>query len=147
MGHVVAHAAVAPRDSLHEQAVFVDQRGGHAVNLQLDDPLDRLAAQQLRRPRAELLQLLDAVGVLDGEHRHAVLDLQQFAHRLVADPLRGAVGRDQLGMGRFKLLEPLHELVVFAVADLRRGGDVVEVIMTANLVAKAGDLGCSNSRS
>ncbi len=70
-----------------------------------------------------------------------MLDLPQLAHRLVADPLRGAVGRDQLGMGRFKLLEPLHELVVFAVADLRRGGDVVQIVVTADFLAKRGDLG------
>ena len=112
VGHVVAHAAVAAGDARDQQAVFIDQRHGHAVDLQLDDPLDRLAGQQLGGPRAEILQLLEAVGVLDREHRHAMLDLRQFADRLVADPLRGAVGRDQLGMGRFKLLEPLQELVV-----------------------------------
>ena len=46
-----------------------------------------------------------------------MLDLLQLADRLVADALRGAVGRDQLGMRRLELLEPLEELVVVAVAD------------------------------
>ncbi len=66
-----------------------------------------------------------------------MLDLRQFADRLIADPLRGAVGRDQLGMGRFKLLEPLQELVVVAVADLRRRLDIVLQVVVADLVAEA----------
>ncbi len=44
--HVVACAAVAAGDAAGEQTVFVDQRHGHAVHLQLDDPFDRLASQQ-----------------------------------------------------------------------------------------------------
>ena len=34
-----------------QQAVFIDQRHGHAVDLQLDDPLDRLAGKQLGGPQ------------------------------------------------------------------------------------------------
>ena len=45
VGHVVAHAAVPAGDPRDQQAVFIDQRHGHAVDLQLDDPLDRLAGQ------------------------------------------------------------------------------------------------------
>ena len=37
-----------------------------------------------------------------------MLDLLQALDRLVADALRGAVGRDQLGMLGLELLEPLE---------------------------------------
>ena len=97
---------VTPRD---QQPVLVDQRDGHAIDLQLDHPLDRLARQQLGDALAVLLQLLDAVGVVDREHRHAMLDLAEPFDRLVADPLRGAVGRDQIGMLGLQLLEPLDQ--------------------------------------
>ena len=64
----------------------------------------------------------------------------EFADRPLADALRGAVGRDQLRMLRFKRLEPLHQPIVFEIADLRRRLDVVFLIVMANLLAEFFDL-------
>ena len=91
-------SAVAARQRTSQLAALVDQRDRHAVDLQFDDPFERLARQQFRDTLAVLAQLLDAVGVVDRQHRDAVLDLLQIRHRLIADPLRRAVGRDQLRM-------------------------------------------------
>ena len=74
---VVAGPAVAAGRAADQQAVFVDDGDRHAVDLQLHDPLDRLAAQQLVHARAEFSQLLGAVRVVDREHRHAVRDRRQ----------------------------------------------------------------------
>ena len=100
VGDVVADAAVAAGDAPDQQSLFIDQRDGHAVDLQFDHPLDRLAVEQLGRPLAVTLQFLDAVGIVDREHRHPMGDLPQPFDGLVADALRGAVRRDQLGMRR-----------------------------------------------
>ena len=67
--------------------------------------------------------------------------LRQLLDRLVADALRGAVGRDQFGVLGLQLLEPLHQAVVFQVADFGRRLDVVLVVVVADLVAKRGDFG------
>ena len=44
-------------------------------------------------------------------------------------------------MCRLKLLKALDELVVLAVADLGCGGDVIKMIVMADLLAKGGDFG------
>ena len=137
---VVADAAVAARRRLLEPAVFISGRDRHAVDLELDDPLDFLAGEQLFGPLAVCLQLLDAVGVVDREHRHPMRDRMQLRDRAIADPLRGAVGRDQLGMLRFELLEPLEQPIVLSIVNLGRRLDVVFVIVMADLLAELFDL-------
>jgi hypothetical protein len=55
---------------------------------------------------------------------------------LASDPLRGAVGGDELGK---LLLQPPklpHELVVLGVGDLRLVQDVVAVVVMVDLLAK-----------
>ena len=69
---------------------------------------------------ANFLQVLDAVGIVDREHRHAMLHLPQPGDGLFADALRGAVGRDQLGVAGLQLLQPLDEPIVLRIADFRR---------------------------
>jgi hypothetical protein len=54
--------------------------------------------------------------------------------------LRWTVRSDELRMLCFKLLEILHELIVFTIGDLRSVPNVVEVIMTTNLVSEFFDL-------
>ena len=68
-------------------------------------------------------------------------DLRKFRHRLVADPLRRAVRRDQLRMLGLELLQPLQQPVVLPIADLRRRLDVILGVVTADLFAKLLDLG------
>ena len=46
-------------------------------------------------------QFFDAVPVIDREHRDAMRDRFEMRNRLIADPLRGAVGRDEIGMLAF----------------------------------------------
>ncbi len=68
-----------------------------------------------------------------------MLDRREALDRLVADALRGAVGRDQLGMLGFELLEPLDEPVVLAVGDFRGRLDVVLPVVVADFLAEPGD--------
>ena len=139
MRHVIPDAAVAPRRAAHQQSVLVDQRDGHSIDLQFHHPLDLLARQQLLRPLAELPQFVDAVGVFDREHGHAVRYLLQSRDRLIADPPRGAVGRGQFRVFGLERLQPLHEAVVVQVADFRRGLDVVLLIVVTDLLSEPVD--------
>ena len=102
VGDVVAHHGIAPRGRQREPARVVGERHGHAVDFQLQHPLDRRGDARLGE---ELLhsfsphgEIVGAVRVVDRQHRHAVADRLQLGHRFVADPLRGAVGRDEVGM-------------------------------------------------
>ena len=74
------------------------------------------------------------VGVVDREHRPRVGDRAEAVDRLAADALRGAVGRDEIGMSGFEFAQLREELVVFAVGDGRRGVDVVATVVLANFV-------------
>ena len=136
MGYVVADSSVAAHGAADQQTVFVRHAHCHAVDLQFDDPLDRLARQEFGHPRAELAQLVGVVRVFDRQHRHPMLDLGQFADRLIADPLRGAVGRDVVGMLLFQALELGHQAIVVEIADLGRGEHVVLAVVKTDLLAQ-----------
>ena len=59
---------------------------------------------------------------------------------LPADALRGRIGRDQLGMLSFELLQLVHELVELGVGDLRIVEHVVAVFVVPNFIAQRFDL-------
>ena len=137
--HVVADPAVAAGRPLHEQTVLIAQSHGHAVDFQLDDPLDRLARQQLGRLLGVGSELFEIVGVIDRQHRHAMLDRIEFVDRGVADASRRTVGRRQLRINRFELPQSIEQLVVLAVRDRRRGEHIVAAIVLADLAAESLD--------
>ena len=106
---------IAPGNAVHKPAVFINERNCHAVNFQFHDPLDFFARQEFTNALAELFQLLNAVRILDGQHGHAMFDLLEPFDRLVAHALRGAVGRDQIGMVGLQLFQPLDQQIVLAI--------------------------------
>jgi hypothetical protein len=61
--------------------------------------------------------------------------LGKALRRSSADTLCGTVGGDQLGMGFFQFLEFFDKEVVLAIRDLRSIVDVIELLMTSNLVS------------
>ena len=98
MRDVIARLSVAACQTTPQLPIFVEQRDRHTVDLQFDDPFGRLAIEQLRDPRRIFPQVVHAVRVFDRQHRHAMIDLFQFGNRLIANPLRRTVGRNQLRM-------------------------------------------------
>ena len=66
-------------------------------------------------------------------------DRAEALDRLPADPLRGAVGADQLGVLLLQPLQALQQAVELAVADRGRGLDVVEVVVALDLLAQRFD--------
>ena len=144
MGDVVSHLAVASGCPLGKPAILVGQRHRHAVDLQLQHPLDRLIAPQLLgragRPGG---QVALGVGVVHREHRADMPHRGQLIDGRIANPLRGALGRDQIGMRRFKLPQLLKQPVVVEVADDGRRLDVVAAIVFADLLPQPLDPGGS----
>ena len=55
----------------------------------------------------------------------------------IANPLRGALGRDQLRVRRLKLPQLLEQQIVVKVADDRRSLDVVAAIVFADLLPQS----------
>jgi len=70
-----------------------------------------------------------------------VFDLFEPFDGLVADPLRGTVGRDQLGMRGLELLQPLDQPVVLKVGNLRGRFHVILPVVAADLFTEPGDFG------
>src|SRR5262249_23014884 len=86
-----------------------------------------------------LAQLVGVVGVVDGQHRDTMPHFLEAGDGLSADALRGTVGRDEVGVGGFELLEFVEKAVELAVGNLRPGLDIVEVVMTVDLAAQVFD--------
>jgi hypothetical protein len=66
-------------------------------------------------------------------------ELRPAVAGLVADALRRAVGRDQLGELLFQLAQLAVQQVVLLVADLGPGLDVIEMIVAADEVPQLQD--------
>ncbi len=115
-------------------------RAALAGRFQLGCDCEQLGIDGLIRPAGPFAKVGRVVGVVDREHRPRVGDRAKTLDRLATHALRGAIGRDELGMRRLQLLQFIEELVVFAIGDRRRGIDVVPPVVLANLVAKCGDM-------
>ena len=139
VGDVVAGDAVAAGRGPREPAAVVGERHGDAVDLQFEHPVDPLLGKEFPHAVAPPEQVVAGIGVLDRQHRQPVPDGGEFGHGLAADPLRRAVGRDEVGVLRLEGLELRDEPVVLEVADLRRRLDVVLAVVPPDLVAEPGD--------
>ena len=124
---VLAGRAVAARRALDELAVLVAQADRQAVDLGLAAERDLgvglevgLALQAAAQPVEEALQLLVGEGIVERQHRPAVADLGEGRGRRRRHPLRRAVHVDELREARLDRLQPLAQLVVVGVGDLRR---------------------------
>ncbi len=67
-------------------------------------------------------------------------DFDKALARFAANPLRGRVGRDQLGMSRLELLQLVHHAIEFRVADLRIVEHVIAILVMPDLFAQSFDL-------
>ena len=138
-GDVLADAAVTAGGAAHEAAARVEQRHAQAVDLRLADVGEALAGQHPADARLELAQIVGAGGVVEREHRDAVLDRLKGLDRRPRHPLGRAVGGDQVGELRLQGLELPHERVVLRVRDLGTRLDVVEVVVVVNALAQLSD--------
>jgi hypothetical protein len=144
LGHVLADAAVTARERADQPTVLVAQRSRHPVELGFHRPDQLRAVLELQEAEDALLEvthLLLLEQAVDREHRHFVRDLLEgLAVRQGGPhaPCRAVLG----GQVRMRALE-LHQLaeqcVVLGVRDRRRGLDVVEAFVSAELRGQLGD--------
>ena len=131
---IVAGNAIAAGGAAGEQAVLKPQADRNAVGLRLDDPLERLAGQELLNADNELAHLRLRVGVVEAHHRHRVPDRLEAVDRRAADALAGGVGCAELRVGRLEIEQLAVKLVVVAVADRRLRLNIISPVMPANLL-------------
>ena len=140
-GDVLARGAVPPGQALDEDPVPVDERRGDPVELRLHVPRELLPFLEAEEPMhlgGEVPRLLGAPQALYGEHRDRVTDLVEAVPlgQRRADPLGGALGRDERGMLRLELLELTEERVVLGIRDLDAALVVVELVVPEDLPAQ-----------
>ena len=116
------------------------QRQRHAVELQFADVVDVFAAAEFVHAPFPVAQFVFAVGVVERQHRRGVRHFDESLARLAADALGGRIGRDQFWDARFQILQLLHQLVEFDVADLGIVENVIEILVVANFLAQRFDL-------
>ena len=134
---VVALLAVSPRGAQGQRAVLVAQAHGHAVDLQFDRVgVFPLRTQQVADAAVEVPDLLIVVRVPDGEHGHGVADDGKGSGGRPPDALGGRVGGDQVGVGRFQVLQFGHQHVVVVIADDRVVEYEVPVIVRPDFPAQ-----------
>ena len=59
-----------------------------------------------------IAQIVDAIGIFDGEHGHAMFDLLEPLDGPLAHALGWTIGRDQIRVLGLKLFQPLHQAIV-----------------------------------
>jgi hypothetical protein len=142
-GDVLAHPAVAPRRALDQHALLVAQRGRQTVDLRLGGVEHRLAgqAQEAADAGVELGRLVVGKGVVEAQHRHAVLDRRELLGPRGADPQGRRVFADQLGEAGLDVQVAALEGVVLGVGDRRGVLLVIAQVVGGQLVGQPRQLG------
>ncbi len=135
--HVVAAGAVAAGHGTHQPSVFVGERDGRAVELQLADVLRPLGL--LLDAGQELVELLQRVGIAQREHREAVFDRTEFGGDVAPDPHGGGVGIGVFGVRLLQILQLAHHPVEVEVRYLGCIVDVVFPVVVVELSAQLFD--------
>ena len=134
---VVALLAVPPRGAQGQRAVLVAQAHGHAVDFQFDRVgVLPVRTQQVADAAVEVPDLLIVVRVADGEHGHGVPDDGKGRGGRTPDALGGRIGGNQVGVGRFQVLQLGHQHVVVVIADDRIVEYEVPVIVRPDFPAQ-----------
>ena len=137
VGDVVSLDSVAAGQALDQNAVLVDQRQGHSVDLVFDGVFERFVLfEQLEDASIELVQFLVREGVFDREHRHPVRDCLEPFDRFATDLVCRAVGAVVFGMSLFERLQFAHHPVVLDVGCPGGRFDVVQPVELSNRLAE-----------
>src|SRR4029077_1581323 len=139
-GDVFADGTVATGDAADQFATLVVQGQRHAVELQFANIVNIFAAAELVDATLPGAELVFAVGIVQRKHGRGMRRFENPFARLAADALRGRVGRDQVGVIGFQLLQLIHELVELGVRNFRRVEDVVQIFVAADFFPKRFDL-------
>ncbi len=97
----------------------------------------RREVEMLDRKRGEAEDLvLELMDVLDGKHRHEVIDLHKAFEWSAANSLCRGVGLGERWVSRFEFFELPHESVILGIGDLWFSFLVVELIVVLEFCAE-----------
>jgi hypothetical protein len=131
--HVVAPGAVAAREGLYQQAVFVGERDGRAVEFEFGDQL-RFARFALDAGD-EFVQLVERIGVAQREHREAVFHAPELGGRVAAHPQRRRRGVGPFGMLGLQPLQLAHQGVELEIGYFGVVFNVIFVVVVVEFTA------------
>ena len=129
--------AVSACRAADQTSVVVGQRDAEAVDLQLRHAPRR---RQVRAPplctRSSNALSSSSLRVVQAEHRRNVRHRLEPLNRPPGHPLGRRIGRDEIRMRRFELLELVEQAIELFVGDFGGVLNVVELLVTANRVTK-----------
>ena len=115
--HQLASLAITTGEGFHQLPVFVTQRQGKAIHLQLSGVLQIRARNQSEQLSFPGPKLLLCVGIIQAEHGYRMTSLLKSVHRRCAHAQRRTVGIRQLRMRRFEGPQLPLQCVVFGIRD------------------------------
>ena len=137
VGDVLAGHAVATGRGTYQQAIFVKQADGNAIDLGLAAVDNRgITVQTLLDAGLEVHQIFLVEHLGQGHHRHGMTHLHETAQRRTTNPLGRRIGGDELGILRLKLLQLREQAVVFHIGNFRSIEGVIQKIVVADLPAQ-----------
>ena len=119
---------------------FIVRGHRQPIHLQFGYVLVCLSLQQIAHAAVKIAQFAFVERIVQAQHRRAVLHLHEPFARLSADSLRRRIGRDQVRMLRFEILQPAHQRIVLGIGDLRLVQHVIQPLVTLQFFAQAPDL-------
>ena len=133
MGDVVAAVTVAAGDRADEATALIGEGKGDPVDLGLHHEVDLAGPEGLLEPLAESPEIPLVVGIVQREHRLAVVALLETLGPVVADPqLRPRV---LLVLG-LQLAQAGHQFVELEVGDLRGVLAAIQLLMLRDQAAQ-----------
>ena len=142
--HVFARGAVAARGRLHEQAVFIAQVDGQAIEFHFGSVVDfcTVKVQAFAYAAVEVDDIVIGKTIVQRQHRHRVRDLLELRQGRRAHAQGGRIRRPEFRMSRFQRLQFDKQLVVLGVGN----GGIVEHVVGVQMPIELGSE-CQNAGS
>ena len=142
--HVFARGAIAARGGLHEQAIFIAQVDGQAIEFHFGSVVDfcTVKVQAFAHAAVEVDDIVIGETIVQRQHRHRVRDLLELRQRRRAHAQGGRIRCPEFGMSRFQRLQFDKQLVVLGVGN----GGIVEHVVGVQMPIELGSE-CQNAGS
>ena len=141
-GDIFAPDAVAPGDAAEQEAVFVGEAEGHAVDFEFSDVTEIFAWEFAADAGFELPEFVFGVGVVQAEHRDVVDNGGKGFTQVGADALGGGIGADEVGVFGFEVDEFPEEPIEVLVRDDGGAQDIVPVVVFVEFPDESVDVVC-----
>ena len=136
--HVFPDETVASRNRLYQYAVLVYQCTGKTIHLYVREELVLATRQQFVHAFHPGFYLVSIKDVVQAQHARTVRHFDKATLQLVTDALRRTVGRDQLRLCSFQLLQLSKQAVIHRVTD---GWRIEHMVFVAIPVEKLSEFG------